>query len=128
MKIYVITKGSYSGYHICAVSTNQKNAEKLQKIFSGRWDQAMIEEYEADQYLTETESGMELYKCVMGKDGTILADMSIIDLDYMDDCDFRVRYLANEYIVYVWAKDSEHAKKIAADKIAEFKATQMEVS
>lgn len=128
MKIYVITKGSYSGYHICAVSTNQKNAEKLQKIFSGRWDQAMIEEYESDQYLTETESGMELYKCVMGKDGTILADVSIIDLDYINDCDFRVRDIANRYLVYVWTKDSEHAKKIATDKIAEFKATRMEVS
>lgn len=128
MKIYVITKGSYSDYHICAVSTNQKNAEKLQKIFSDKWDQAMIEEYGSDQYLTETESGMELYKCVMEKDGTILADMSIINLDYMDDYDFQVRYLANKYIVYVWAKDSEHAKKIAADKIAEFKAMQMEVS
>lgn len=128
MKIYVITKGSYSDYHICAVSTNQKNAEKLQKIFSDKWDQAMIEEYESDQYLTETESGMELYKCVTGKDGTILADMSIINLDYMDDYDFQVRYLANKYIVYVWAKDSEHAKKIATDKIAEFKAMQMEVS
>ena len=128
MKIYVITKGSYSDYHICAVSTNQKNAEKLQKIFSGRWDQAMIEEYESDQYLTETESGMELYKCVMGKDGTILADVSIIDLDYINDCDFRVRDVANRYLVYVWAKDSKHAKKIATDKIAEFKAMQMEVS
>lgn len=128
MKIYVITKGSYSDYHICTVSTNQKNAEKLQKIFSDKWDQAMIEEYESDQYLTETESGMELYKCVMEKDGTILADMSIISLDCMDDYDFQVRYLANKYIVYVWAKDSEHAKKIATDKIAEFKAMQMEVS
>ena len=126
MKIYVITKGSYSDYHICAVSANQKNAEKLQKIFSGKWNQAIIEEYEADQYLTEAESGMELYKCIMGQDGVV--DMCVIDLDYMYDCDFKVRYLASRYIVYVWAKDSEHAKKIAADKIAEFKAMQMEVS
>ena len=127
MKIYIITKGDYSAYHICAVSTDKKKVETLRKAFSDSWDEARIETYETDKFLTEIENGFKLYDCAMKENG----DMSITtfesNLDYIDSADFKVGkyekgYMAPGYGVYVWAKDKEHARKIAADKIAEFKA------
>lgn len=124
MKIYIITKGDYSSYHICAVSTDKKKAETLRKAFSDSWDEAQIETYESDEFLTEIENGFKLYDCAIKEDG----DMSITtfesSIDYIDSSNFKVKKykMAPGYCVYVWAKDKEHARKIAADKIAEFKA------
>lgn len=50
MKIYVITKGAYSDYHICAVATDKKKAEILRKAFSDDWNEAQIETYETDRF------------------------------------------------------------------------------
>lgn len=48
MKVYVITKGDYSDYGICAVATDRETAEKLQIKYSDCWDGAEIEEYDTD--------------------------------------------------------------------------------
>lgn len=45
-KIYVITAGEYSNYHICAVTTDPERAEKLRKFyFKESYDGAEIETY-----------------------------------------------------------------------------------
>lgn len=127
MKVYVITKGAYSCYHICAVATDKKKAEILRKAFSDSWDEAEIETYETDQFITEIENGFKLYNCGL-KDGEDLSISTYLeDLDYMTDSDFRVKrfskgWCAPGYGIKVWAKDKDHARKIAADKIAEYKA------
>lgn len=56
MKVYVITQGCYSDYHICAVTLDKDKAERLRKMYTAkescygycRSDDAEIEEYEAD--------------------------------------------------------------------------------
>ena len=134
MTVYVITKGDYSDYHICAVSTDKKKAEVLRKAFDDKdgWREARIETYETNQFLTEIESGMKLFECAMKDDVEMSVSTYMSDLDYIDDLCFRVReyskgYMAPGYGVYVWAKDSDHARKIAADKIAEYKARKARV-
>lgn len=129
MTVYVITKGDYSDYHICAVATDKKKAEVLRKAFSDKdgWREAVIETYETDQFLTEIESGLKLFDCAVKDDSEMSISTDMSDLDYIDDSDFRVReyskgYMAPGYGVYVWAKDEDRARKIAADKIAEYKA------
>lgn len=45
-KIYVITAGEYSDYHICAVTTDPDRAEKLRKhYYSEGYEGAEIEEF-----------------------------------------------------------------------------------
>lgn len=122
MKIYIITKGDYSSYHICAVSTDKNKAETLRKAFSDSWDEAQIETYESDEFLTEIENGFKLYDCVMKEDGNMSITTFESSIDYINSADFKVKKYEKAYKVYVWAKDKEHARKIAADKIAEFKA------
>lgn len=129
MKVYIITKGAYSDYHICAVATDKKKAEILKKAFDDKdgWREACIETYETDQFITEIENGFKLYDCVAQDEGDLLVSRYEFDLDCMTDSDFRVKrfskgWCAPGYGIKVWAKDKDHARKIAADKIAEYKA------
>lgn len=46
--VYVITRGSYSDYCICAVSLDKKKAEKLAKMYCNTYDNAQVEEWETD--------------------------------------------------------------------------------
>ena len=49
MKVYVITQGCYSDYHICAVATDEEKAKLLKKYYSCRDDIAEIEEYDTEE-------------------------------------------------------------------------------
>jgi hypothetical protein len=124
MKVYIITKGDYSDYHICAVTTDKKKAEMLRKAYNDLdgWRKARIETYDTDTFLTEIENGLKLYNCTMEHNKPMV--IHEVDLDYMNSHDFNVRYKHYTYWVYVWAKDEEHALKIASDKIAEYKANK----
>ena len=130
MTVYVITKGDYSDYHVCAVATDKKKAKILKKAFDDKdgWREARIETYETDEFITEIESGLKLFDCSM-KDGDLSVTTWMTDLDYIGSSDFKVRkhkerFNTSTYAVYVWAKDEDHARKIAADKIAEYKAKE----
>ena len=46
--IYVITKGEYSDYHICAVATTYENAEYLRKMYCDSYQDAEIEAFTPD--------------------------------------------------------------------------------
>ena len=125
MKVYVITKGQYSDYRICGVSTDKDKARLLQKACDGHniWSESRIETYETDQYVTEIESGLQLYYCETN------GDLNIVNIDKeclepLEDEDFNPKTDKNKnyYWVYVWAKDKDHARKIAVDKIAEYMA------
>jgi hypothetical protein len=50
MKVYVITKGEYSDYHICAVTLDEKKAERLAKIHTDSWDKADVEEWDTEEH------------------------------------------------------------------------------
>lgn len=49
MKVYIITQGVYSDYHICAVAVDREKAERIAKLYScGRYDIAEVEEFDTD--------------------------------------------------------------------------------
>lgn len=54
MKVYVITKGEYSDYHICCVTDDQERAESLRRICSDVYDAAEIEEFDTEEIPAET--------------------------------------------------------------------------
>ena len=49
-KVYVITKGCYSDYRIEGVASTKSLAEKMAYLFSDRYEEADIEEYELDSF------------------------------------------------------------------------------
>ncbi len=119
MKIYVITQGEYSDYHICAVTDDPVSAENLRKLYSTHYVPAEIEEYDTESMPQAPKSYWRVIADIEGKVS------SVKELYYADDGEDleinQVDLLAHSFFVNVHAKDAEHAKKIAFDKIAQFK-------
>lgn len=55
MKVYVITKGKYSDYHVCGVATDKETAEKLRVLNTDKWDEANVEEFDTDDGVKDLE-------------------------------------------------------------------------
>lgn len=116
-KVYVITKGDYSDYHICAVTLDKNRAEKLRKMFSDHWNKAEIEEYTLDEEKTRRKYGVVFdvkgaFKRFCAEECD-LHDDGFID-DWNDDDD--------GITIWVESADEAHALKIAQDRLAEYKA------
>lgn len=120
MKIYVITKGFYSDYHICAVTTNEEKAEKLKNAYTDNLDKAEIEIYEDDE--TDNEPRIAWYYDYR----TNKAEPREFAWDYD-----KGEMVEKEKVIHddetvtgavVFAKDKNHAKRKAQDMIAMYKA------
>lgn len=132
MKIYVITAGEYSDYHICAVTDDPVSAENL-RVFhtTSDYNQAAIEEYETTAM---PERPKTCWYCVYDSRNSF---MSCVEVRYVSNEDVKeatdkgdflyetkindVWYSFGDFHVYVFAKDEEHARKIAAEQIYQSK-------
>lgn len=118
MKIYVVTSGYYSAYHIDLATVDYHKANAYYKALKD--DSACIEEYD-DENIT-----VEPIWYVNQKNHAIRAwlqdqdEIQNIDLDSINNT---VKYTDDYgYAVYVRASDEDHAIKIAADLFAQYKA------
>ena len=114
MEIYIITKGTYSDYRICAATTSREKAERLKRLFDGgMWDEACIETFNDGE-------GTEL---------NLFWDYNVRKntAELFDSPDKETLCLQGSETISVWvyAKDKEHAKKKAQDMIAEYKASPL---
>lgn len=117
MKVYVITKGEYSDYHICAVATDYEKACILQKRFSTKYNPAEIEEFDTEDFndIFAKKNLYSVWFCSNGKVREIFEE----DMDSFGLGDNPVRVLTSGMVVvYVFAFDKESAVKIAAEKRA----------
>lgn len=126
MKIYVVTKGSYSDYHIITATTDPEKAKKIAEKFTDKWDDAKVEEYEnSDIYLKN------LWYVVFEANGEVKhvhLERSAFYYDANDE-EYIGRIRCNPHLglsngawIHVFADDEEGAIKIAAEKRAEFLA------
>jgi hypothetical protein len=121
--IYVITKGSYSDYHIVGATTNLDNAEKIAKKFSDIWDECQVEAFVEGETLLRN-----IWKVYFKKNGDVwLCEQSDYHRDYYDasrqivDTVYKRDY---DLIVTVEADNEEAAIKIAAEKRAMYLANK----
>lgn len=114
MKIYAITKGDYSDYHICALTVNAQKAERLKALYSSDYQDAFIEEFEDGE-------GMDLNLFwICDKNG---CNPSFGEYNGKEQV--LVNNKTNEICgVCLYAKDEQHAEKKAHDMIAEYKANK----
>ena len=126
MKVYVITNGSYSDYHICAVAIDKERAVLLSRYFSDGDGLANVEEYDTDADLPNFEVLSRLipiYCVQIRSDGRCFSDI----FEYHDSANpyesrFKFgRYFGDQdtFFAYLTAEDEEHARKIAFDKRAQ---------
>ena len=114
-KVYIIVKGEYSDFHICAVALDEKTAEKLREAYSDRYDKAIIEEYIPAK---ESEETRILYEVEFEHGGVFITTAEREDNETLMDINNDFTWL----ILRVFAKDKEHALKIAQDRRAEYLA------
>ena len=114
MKVYVITKGAYSDYHIVGVSLDKKRAEEIAKAVSEEpidLYRAYVEEYDTDALAVNLRYG------VWFNNGYWNAEPNDYDK-------YQSNYAYNDHSFIVYAKDENHAIKIAQDMRAEYLAKQ----
>jgi hypothetical protein len=133
MKIYVITEGSYSDYHIVALCEDKEKAECVAEKVCGE-----VEEYETKDadILCKKIPYSRIY--IDTKTGNVIwiEQLSIEDNDYYDEYakNFEwVKPIQRDgkrifcFITYVQTKEKEKAIKIARDRWAAYKARANDV-
>lgn len=129
-KVYVVTKGCYSDYHIVSVWSDKEKAEKIAKYWSYGCDSAEVEEWELDPDMPDDISSMKEYYHIkyarpIGFDkGFWTAEkISKHGKDAENDVEWtmeRNNYSWFEMDIFTdCVKDEDHAIKIAQDKRAE---------
>lgn len=124
--VYVITRGSYSDYQICAVASTQERAEQLRKMYSNNYEMANIEEYEIDvpsnQYYNKTP--ILYWKVILKRDGSLIYLETYYDESNQPTKIEEGRWNWRESLIvsYIQADTQEQAIKIAQDKRAQYLA------
>ena len=130
MKVYVITAGEYSDYHICAVTDDPVCAENLRTYYTtSPYSYVDIEEYETTEM---PEKPKTCWHCCyqIGKDKSMVQCTEVRYVSKEDASkwggeteinDVRYSSFSDCFIVYVFAKDEAHARKIAAEQIYQYK-------
>lgn len=120
MKVYVITKGKYSDYHICGVALDIEHANQIAELCTDRdnFYEPVIEEWDTDKF-SPILQGNKLYDVSFYGNNMRVCERDSIE--YFIDNVNEVRYSNTGYFVRVIAKDKTHATKIAADLIRQYK-------
>lgn len=119
MKIYVVTKGSYSDYHIVAATLDKEKAEAIAKRFSDKWDDCDVEEYEDCEVDTRPYWNVTFEGSTSNIIDCKLSDMGEYDIGLLNV--FRKNIYRESYVT-VAADTEKEAIKIAAEKRAEYLA------
>lgn len=124
MKVYVITKGEYSEYHICAVSTDKEKANMLRDKYSNGDNCAYIEVFdtEKEEMVLKYE---HIYMCKYHNKNHEIDVNLRLTFDYVYPQDFNVKKAKYGLYTYVLANTLEDAIKIASDKFAKYRAENM---
>lgn len=137
-KIYVVTTGEYSDYHICGVTTDYDRAKYIQKCYWTSCYTPEIEEYiDGDTGLGDGEL-RNVYYVALDNHKRWSAKLDSYSIGkYENSCDLTsdwgVQYYNqfglnryNLFSAYIQAEDEEHALKIAQDWYAEVMYRKME--
>lgn len=119
--IYVVTKGSYSDYHIITATTDEKLAYEIAKKFSDKYEEADVEIYEDAEIMLKP-----LYRVEFDKNGNIydVSDESHNGYLYRKANKYQSNIWCPSGYIYVTANNADHAVKIANEKRAEYLARE----
>lgn len=128
MKIYIITKGDYSDYHICAATTDENVAKNLLQLYRDRWEEPIIETYD-DVAARDVLHGGRIWDVFINSKNTafraceqynsVAVPANINQVERIED--WMLCGENEDYIISVVAKSKQHAEKIAQDIFAEYK-------
>ena len=136
MKVYLITSGEYSDYHVDAVSLDEKEAERICATFNnGRCSDMYcnIEEYDTEdiKVITQDEVKTRFCMCVEYKSGETRCfnEMGLVS-ENVNEISVK-RYDGSDKIEITATlpkgTTEDKAKKIMFDRIARFKAERASI-
>ena len=106
-----------------AVFSTRELAEKALPKYGG---DAEIEEFRFDPEIPDTPAGMTGFSCYLYSDGSVAAYCAITpemaERAWANPLVDSLPLIAGTRCVYVWARDKDHAIKIASEKFARLKA------
>ena len=123
MKVYVVTAGDFSDYHIERVfSTKEKAQEYLDYL--GNANNASMEEYILDK---EAPRGVFGYRVSFDEDGSAEAELTDFNDRFSyyrkDAFQYKKSFGNHKYYWFnIEAKDAPHAVKIASERLMQIKA------
>lgn len=128
MKVYVITEGDYSDYHIVGVVLDRKKAEAYCRVARGNYYVPDVEEYETD--LIDSIEGRKPYSVRMSKSGRVEVKELGSGYSYEAAVEHNAHHIGyfkdDNWNVDVLAEDEAHARKIGIDYIMQAKYMEQE--
>ena len=141
-KVYILSRGHYSDYEIIGVETDKARAKRIQKLLTadhyggevnietwtvGNFGEG-IDDLPTDRFIFwvyDIQPGSYLFR-KSKKIGSLAVEKADSTAREPDDFNTVQHWdrIDDYYSVKVWAKDYEHAAKIGADLIAEYKARE----
>lgn len=114
MKVYLVSRGDYSDYHVCGAYSTQENAERAKAIYSGGYSDACIETRDLDSF-EDIPEGLLPYLVKMRRDGTV-DEVARESADGRCGHDWAPYGDGESVAFYMLARDEEHAIKIANER------------
>ena len=138
--IYIITQGSYSDYYIVTVFDDEDKAKAFVEAYnknktSGYYDDYCIETYKVNSIDICSSKGKIYFNAWTNISGRLFIEpdpecdperVGVVNAIQRNEYDSSVglRVPVEFYFVTVLAENEDKARKIAADKIAEYKANK----
>lgn len=117
MKIYVITRGNYSDYHIVTATVDPARAEAIRKLYDDRYAKARVEVFDSDSFIPLLE-GQQRFLIYFRANGDVYYTTSDMKGDEPDVKE----YYSGDLRVTCFARDLDHAVKIASERRAQYLA------
>lgn len=127
MKIYVVTEGSYSDYHIVGVSDDMETARKI-----AEYRGAEVETYDTNDFTDDRLFWLYTWRTWYDDYGEKQERESIecrMQDEFHEEVNIvRLTWGKRRYKVVVKANDRDHALKTARDMVAQYKAKEAELT
>ena len=123
MKCWIIEQGSYSDYRVVGIFSTLENAERMLAwlpVQEGTRDAPEITERELDPGVAEINEGLIHYGVSMRVDSGEVVRMIRFD-GYLESHDLS---WTDPVFYSVWARDEQHATKIAAERWTQERSEQ----
>lgn len=123
MKVYVLTSGEYSDYHIVGVLLDEEQARIAAEAMSDGYKDVEVETYDTDE-LKFIKPGWKYWTVAF-----LERDHAIVDTfreDYWLGTLGKPRHftISHRWYVDVYAEDEDHAIKNASDRLSKYLAEQ----
>lgn len=119
MKLYAVTNGEYSDYHIVTLQADKKKAKRIAAVLSARGDEYDVEEYESDDWETDPRPVW-----MVSVYGDVIKGEAALTEGTREAWEKGFFFRKNLRFCKVKARTADEAMKIVADKIAEEKAKE----